>query len=95
MTAPRKEKVNRALRLDVEVDERLQVVCKRLGMTINSFLIQAVGEAIVRHESQMRIENGAIELMREMMGAMLAAVDQEGMEKRMAEALKDEQEKSH
>ncbi|WP_418135468.1 hypothetical protein AB9R83_15235 (plasmid) [Oceanimonas smirnovii] len=95
MAAPKRDKTTRAIRLDVEVDDRLQVVCKRLGVTINAFLISAVGEAIVRHESQMRIENGAIDLMREMMSTMLSAVDQDEMQKRMDEALKDEQEKSH
>lgn len=95
MAAPKRDKITRAIRLDVEVDDRLQVVCKRLGVTINAFLISAVGECIVKHEAQMRIENGAIDLMREMMTTMLAAVDQDEMQKRIDEALKDEQEKSH
>jgi len=69
----KKEKIARTIRLDPEVDERLQAVCKRLGVTMNSFLISAVGECIVKHEAQMRIESGVVDVMREAISAMLSA----------------------
>ncbi|MBM7457297.1 putative DNA-binding protein [Oceanisphaera litoralis] len=95
MAAPKRDKITRTVRLDVEVDERLQVVCKRLGVTLNSFLIGAIGEAIVRHESQMRIESGVMDVIRDAIGSMVAAADPEAMEKRMKEALGDDQDKAH
>ena len=73
MEQGKKEKIARTIRLDPEVDERLQAVCKRLGVTMNSFLISAVGECIVKHEAQMRIESGVVDVMREAISAMLSA----------------------
>jgi ABC-type ATPase with predicted acetyltransferase domain len=73
MGGPKRDKVTRTIRIDAEVDERLQVVCKRLGSTINSFLISAVGECVVKHEAQMRIEGGILDVMRESVAAMISA----------------------
>lgn len=53
-------KTTRSVRLDPELDEQLILVCKTLGVNPNAYLRQVVGEAINRHLSQYRIEQGVI-----------------------------------
>lgn len=53
-------KTTRSVRLDPELDEQLLLVCKTLGVNPNAYLRQVVGEAINRHLSQYRIEQGVI-----------------------------------
>lgn len=69
-----KVKVTRSVRLDPDLDDELLFVCKRLGVNVNAFLIQAVGECITKHMQQVRIENAAIEAMNmqfQKMGSMM------------------------
>ena len=73
-------KVSRAIRLDKELDDRLVPVCKTLGENPNAYLRQVVGEAINKHLSQYRIEQGLINSVTaqmEKMFALMAAQEQE------------------
>lgn len=73
-------KVTRSVRLDPDVDAELLFVCKRLGVNVNAFLIQAVGECISKHMQQVRIENAAIEAMTvqfQKMGSMIDALSEQ------------------
>ena len=58
---PEKPKITRSVRLDPELDDQLVLVCKTLGVNPNAYLRQVVGEAINRHLSQYRIEQGVID----------------------------------
>lgn len=76
-------KTTRSVRLDPELDEQLLLVCKTLGVNPNAYLRQVVGEAINRHLSQYRIEQGVInsvnaqmERMFELMQAQESKEDQ-------------------
>ena len=73
-------KVTRSVRLDPDVDAELLFVCKRLGVNVNAFLIQAVGECISKHMQQVRIENAAIEAMTvqfQKMGSMIDSLSEQ------------------
>jgi predicted DNA-binding protein len=73
-------KVSRAIRLDKELDDQLVLVCKTLGVNPNAYLRQVVGEAINKHLSQYRIEQGLINSVTaqmEKMFALMAAQEQE------------------
>ena len=73
-------KVSRAIRLDKELDDQLVLVCKTLGVNPNAYLRQVVGEAINKHLSQYRIEQGLINSVTaqmEKMFALIAAQEQE------------------
>jgi predicted DNA-binding protein len=76
-------KTTRSVRLDPELDEQLLLVCKTLGVNPNAYLRQVVGEAINRHLSQYRIEQGVMnsvnaqmERMFELMQAQESKEDQ-------------------
>lgn len=70
--APTKEvKINRSVRLDPEMDDNLMLVCKTLGVNPNAYLRQVVGEAINRHLSQYRIEQGVINTVNAQMEKMM------------------------
>lgn len=64
-------KTTRSVRLDPELDEQLLLVCKTLGVNPNAYLRQVVGEAINRHLSQYRIEQGVINSVNTQMERML------------------------
>jgi len=64
-------KTTRSVRLDPELDDQLLLVCKTLGVNPNAYLRQVVGEAINRHLSQYRIEQGVINSVNEQMQRMI------------------------
>lgn len=64
-------KTTRSVRLDPELDEQLLLVCKTLGVNPNAYLRQVVGEAINRHLSQYRIEQGVINSVNAQMEKMV------------------------
>jgi len=73
-------KVSRAIRLDKELDDQLILVCKTLGVNPNAYLRQVVGEAINKHLSQYRIEQGLIASVNAQMANMLAMMSQQEVE---------------
>ena len=68
---PEKPKITRSVRLDPELDDQLVLVCKTLGVNPNAYLRQVVGEAINRHLSQYRIEQGVIDAVNAQMAKMV------------------------
>ena len=68
---PEKPKITRSVRLDPELDDQLVLVCKTLGVNPNAYLRQVVGEAINRHLSQYRIEQGVIDAVNAQMSKMI------------------------
>lgn len=80
-------KVSRAIRLDKELDDQLVLVCKTLGVNPNAYLRQVVGEAINKHLSQYRIEQGLINSVTSQMEKMIAMM--------AAQELEQLQNKSH
>ena len=72
------DKVSRSLKLERHVDEMLQRICEARGVTCNSFLVNVVGDAIYKADSQYRIEKATVEAteasilkMTELMGGFL------------------------
>jgi predicted DNA-binding protein len=74
---PEKPKITRSVRLDPELDEQLVLVCKTLGVNPNAYLRQVVGEAINRHLSQYRIEQGVIDAVNAQMAKMVEMMAQQ------------------
>ena len=78
---PEKPKITRSVRLDPELDDQLVLVCKTLGVNPNAYLRQVVGEAINRHLSQYRIEQGVIDAVNAQMAkAFEVMAQQEGQQ---------------
>jgi predicted DNA-binding protein len=78
---PEKPKITRSVRLDPELDDQLVLVCKTLGVNPNAYLRQVVGEAINKHLSQYRIEQGLIQAVNAQMAkALEMVVQQEGQQ---------------
>lgn len=71
---PEAPKVSRAIRLDKDLDDQLLLVCKTLGVNPNAYLKQVVGEAINKHLSQYRIEQGLINAVTAKMGEMMTMI---------------------
>ena len=74
---PEKPKITRSVRLDPELDDQLVLVCKTLGVNPNAYLRQVVGEAINRHLSQYRIEQGVIDAVNAQMSKMVEMMAQQ------------------
>ena len=74
---PEKPKITRSVRLDPELDDQLVLVCKTLGVNPNAYLRQVVGEAINRHLSQYRIEQGVIDAVNVQMAKMVEMMAQQ------------------
>ena len=76
---PEKPKITRSVRLDPELDDQLVLVCKTLGVNPNAYLRQVVGEAINKHLSQYRIEQGLIQAVNAQMAKIFEMMaEQEG-----------------
>ena len=76
-----KPKITRSVRLDPELDDQLVLVCKTLGVNPNAYLRQVVGEAINKHLSQYRIEQGLIQAVNAQMAKMFEMMaEQEGQQ---------------
>ena len=76
-----KPKITRSVRLDPELDDQLVLVCKTLGVNPNAYLRQVVGEAINKHLSQYRIEQGLIQAANAQMAkAFEVMAQQEGQQ---------------
>ena len=74
-----KPKITRSVRLDPELDDQLVLVCKTLGVNPNAYLRQVVGEAINKHLSQYRIEQGLIQAVNAQMAKIFEMIaEQEG-----------------
>lgn len=65
----KKKKVNKSVSLNPDVYERLLAVCELLGVNVNAYLVNAVGQQIFRDEAPVRAQN-------EMIKAMTASVTQ-------------------
>lgn len=74
---PEKPKITRSVRLDPELDDQLVLVCKTLGVNPNAYLRQVVGEAINKHLSQYRIEQGVIDAVNAQMAKMVEMMAQQ------------------
>jgi len=62
MTIKPKKRI-RTVNLNVDVDERLVVVCERLGSNVNAYLINAIGQQLVRDEAQLNTVNSMVSAM--------------------------------
>lgn len=55
------DKVSRGLRIDKKMDDHLVRICEARGVTVNSWLLNVVGEAIYKALSQERMEAATTE----------------------------------
>lgn len=72
---PRKEKVSRSLKLDVQLNERLVKLCEHLGVNPNAYLLNEVGKAISRDELAFVVANNSKNAMIDMMAFLASMSD--------------------
>lgn len=72
---PRKEKVSRSLKLDVQLNERLVKLCEHLGVNPNAYLLNEVGKAISRDELAFVVANNSKNAMTDMMAFLASMSD--------------------
>ena len=60
---PKKKKVNKSVSLNPDVYDRLLVVCERLGVNVNAYLVNAVGQQLQRDEAPLNAQIAMIESM--------------------------------
>lgn len=70
MTDKRK-KVNKSVSLNAEVYDRLLVICERLGVNVNAYLVSAVGQQIQRDEAPLLMQDKAVERMMDLLSSQL------------------------
>lgn len=72
---PRKEKVSRSLKLDVQLNERLVKLCEHLGVNPNAYLLNEVGKAISRDELSFVVANNSKNSMTDIMAFLASMSD--------------------
>lgn len=72
---PRKEKVSRSLKLDVQLNDRLVKLCEHLGVNPNAYLLNEVGKAISRDELAFVVANNSKNAMTDMMAFLASMSD--------------------
>lgn len=55
----KEKKYPRSLRLDGEINRKLEEVCKAFGTNANSYLLNEIGKAIVRDYQTINIQNNS------------------------------------
>jgi len=70
MTTQLKKK-NKSVSLNIDVYERLVVVCERLGVNVNAYLVNAVGQQLLRDEAPILAQEKVIEKMMSIMSQHL------------------------
>jgi hypothetical protein len=58
-----KKKVNKSVSLNADVYERLVSVCELLGVNVNAYLVNAVGQQLFRDEAPVKAQNEMIRAM--------------------------------
>lgn len=59
----KKKKVNKSVSLNPDVYERLVFICERLGVNVNAYLVNAVGQQLQRDEAPVLAQENAIKSM--------------------------------
>jgi hypothetical protein len=49
-------KIPRSVSIDRDVYDRIESMCARLGVNVNAYLLNAIGEKIYKDESMLRME---------------------------------------
>ena len=65
------DKVSRSLKIDRQMDEKLQRICELRGVTCNSWLLNVVGDAIYKANAQERMEKATVEATQAAMNTMI------------------------
>jgi hypothetical protein len=63
----KKKKVNKSVSLNPDVYDRLLVVCELLGVNVNAYLVNAVGQQLQRDEAPVRAQDEMIKVMTKQM----------------------------
>lgn len=57
MTEVKKKRISRTLAVEENVYKRIVEMSERLGVNVNAYLLEAVGQKLFKDESLLRIEN--------------------------------------
>jgi len=67
----------RSIRLNPEIHERLVALCDHLGVTPNSYIVQAIGKAISQDEMAFKIQQNQNDMFSKLAMLMDETKDQE------------------
>lgn len=59
----KREKVRRSVSINADVYDRLLIVCETLGVNVNAYLVNAVGQQLYRDEAPVKAQNEMIKAM--------------------------------
>lgn len=65
----------RSMRLDPEVNRKLEAICKALGTNANSYILNELGKAIIRDYQSINIQNNSDETFKNL-ALMMASVNE-------------------
>lgn len=68
-----RKKVNKSVTLNADVYDRLLVVCEMLGVNVNAYLVNAVGQQLFRDEAPVKAQNEMIKAMTTQVSEHLAS----------------------
>ena len=84
MAQPIKKRVSRSISVEIGVYERILSMSERLGVNVNAYLLEAVGQKLYKDESLLRIEEstaqatvGAMNNIIEALGPMFANISED------------------
>lgn len=70
MTDTPKKKTSRTIKLDEKVNDDLVRLCEARGVTVNSWLLNVVGDAVYKALAQERLEQATLKSTEAMLGTM-------------------------
>lgn len=84
----KKKKVNKSVSLNPDVYDRLLVVCERLGVNVNAYLVNAVGQQIQRDEAQQVAQESMIKSLTDSFETLMKDALHEEMAKELENNIK-------
>lgn len=82
-----KKKVNKSVSLNSDVYDRLVLVCERLGVNVNAYLVNAVGQQLQRDEAPLKAQESAISSMMSIFTEQLNSPEFDAEAKSIAEGM--------
>jgi len=76
MTDIKKKRVQRSVSVETNTFERIVSMSERLGVTVNAYLVDAIGQKLYRDESLLRIEKATADATTDSLNKMVDMISQ-------------------
>lgn len=76
MTEIKKKKVQRTISINENVYNRICDMSERLGVNVNAYLLEAVGQKLFKDESMLRIEEKSAQVTADGIANMVSVIEQ-------------------